>query len=458
MLPNIKANIQQLRDTLYQYKEPIYFIDWAVFVGIGIETHLPNAHFIVAADTFQGMHPQVFVPTSYTYNHLLDTIDIVKDLLRNEEVKNFIKHKGAGKMLTWFFDEEIEKMAYELHLEICLPPATLRAYWDNKANTNRLAERAGVPCVPYILSTIESYAHLRLISANLGEQLVVQMPQGMGGETTFFINNEEDFKRSQHFLTNGEEMKIMRYIRCRQASQEACIIANGTVVAPLLRELIGIPELTLYQGGWCGNELLPNAFPTALIQQAKEYSQKLGEQLRKEGYKGCFQPDYLIDETNGTLYLGEINTRFCGFTPLVNNASIAQRDIPLLLLHLAEWLEISYEIDVESLNAHWINQDFLVPMSIMYFTNTKNEPVKPIPFGIYKIKNNGEIHFVRHALSPQAIEDENEFFCFSSASKDSKVENKFDMGGFFIHSTVTIDGKNLTKKAKAIIDGILKIL
>ena len=60
---------------------------------------------------------------------------------------------------------------------------------DNKVNTNRIAEKAGVACVPNILHNVKNYEHLREISAHLGNDLVVQTPFGDSGHTTFFISN-----------------------------------------------------------------------------------------------------------------------------------------------------------------------------------------------------------------------------------------------------------------------------
>ena len=40
-----------------------------------------------------------------------------------------------------------------------------------------IAEKAGVPCVPYILSKVKTYAHLNAISKKkLGTDLVIQTP------------------------------------------------------------------------------------------------------------------------------------------------------------------------------------------------------------------------------------------------------------------------------------------
>ena len=41
---------------------------------------------------------------------------------------------------------------------------------------------------------------------------------------------------------------------------EACATKAGTIVGPLLTEIVGLKELTPYKGGWCGNEMLPGSF------------------------------------------------------------------------------------------------------------------------------------------------------------------------------------------------------
>ncbi len=61
----------------------------------------------------------------------------------------------------------------------------------------------------------------------------------------------------------------MRRIRCRQTAIEACVTRRGTIVGPLMTELVGFPELTPYKGGWCGNEIFADAFPRAVRDQAR---------------------------------------------------------------------------------------------------------------------------------------------------------------------------------------------
>lgn len=447
--------LQHLRDVMLQNTTPIYFIDWCLFTALGMEEHVGNIEFICAIDTFYGKHPNIFVPKTFQYDHAIKSEQILNSLLKNEEVRAHIRSRGAGKLLTWLLDEETEVLAAELGLEICLPTVQLRTHWDNKVNTNRLAEKAGVPCVPYILAPIENYAQLLHISAHLGKNLVVQMPHGMSGETTFFIANESDFEQCKTQISNSGDMKIMKRINCRGASLEACITRNGVVVAPLLVELFGLPEINIYKGGWSGDEFFPDAFPNHIIESAKEYAVKMGEALRSVGYNGYFEPDFLIDEATDTLYLGELNLRFSGFTPLVNNTNQAQEDIPLFLLHLAEWLKIDYTLDVTALNEHWTDQKNLHKLSFLHVKNVHHELAKPIPTGIYRMESNGEVLFDRFALNPQALKSDSEIFWFSSSAQNSKIKRGDEIGAFFIQNRVTDDGKQLNANAKKWIKGLL---
>ncbi len=454
---NMQQQLRQLRDLMLNNTTPIYFIDWCLFTALGMEQYIGNIQFICSTDNFYGQHPNIFVPKTFIYNHQHTSEQILNALLQNAEVREHIKSRGPGKLLTWLLDEESERLAAELDLEICLPSVQLRLHWDNKINTNRLAEKAGVPCVPYIISAIENYEQLCSITAHLGENLVVQMPHGMAGETTFFIANEKDFDSCKDEICNGEEMKIMRRINCRAAGLEACITKHGTVASPLLVELFGLPETNIYKGGWSGDEFFPNAFPNHIIQSAMEYAVKMGEALRSVGYKGYFEPDFLIDEDTDNLYLGEMNLRFSGFTPLVNNTNQAVNEIPLFLLHLAEWLDVEYELDVYALNNYWIEQQNLRTLSFLHVKNVEDALAVPIPTGIYRMDDSENVIFERFGLSPQYIQSDNEIFWFSTSAKDSTIGRGEELGAFFLPARVTNDGKNLNSKAKAWIKGLLAV-
>ncbi|MDZ7694605.1 MAG: hypothetical protein U5K69_26380 [Balneolaceae bacterium] len=178
------------------------------------------------------------------------------------------------------FDEQTEKLAKKRGLEICFPSAKMRTSMDNKVNTNRIAEKAGVACVPYVLSKVNDYEHLREVSKKLGEDLVIQTPFGDSGHTTFFISNKKEFEKYEEEIVKEKEVKIMKRINCRLSAM-TCVTSHGTIVAPLMTEMVGFPQLTPYKGGWCGNEIYADAFTPSIRQKARKYTRLLGDQLRQ---------------------------------------------------------------------------------------------------------------------------------------------------------------------------------
>ena len=80
---------------------------------------------------------------------------------------------------------------------------------------------------------------------------------------------------------------------------------------------------------------------------------RLGDRLAKEGYRGFFEVDFLVDRDTGGIYLGELNPRVSGLSPITHVTLGAYADAPLFLFHLLEYLDVDYEIDVDEINARW---------------------------------------------------------------------------------------------------------
>ena len=174
---------------------------------------------------------------------------------------------------------------------------------------------------------------------------MVQTPYGDSGKTTFFIRGQRDWDRHADKLVDGE-LKIMKRINNYEVCLEASLTSCGTVVGPFMTSLIGYPELTPYKGGWCGNDIFPDALPPAQRARARDLTEKLGARLAQEGYRGFFEVDFLVDRDTGELYLGELNPRLSGISSMTNVTAGAYADMPLFLFHLLEYMDVPYEIDV----------------------------------------------------------------------------------------------------------------
>lgn len=454
---SILKGISDIRRFFYKNETPIYFISATNFNLLGADEWIKGFKFICNIECFDGLHPNVFAPKEEMPHDEFESIeDINNYLLQHPEVQAFIhtRKKGgkAGKAMFLMFDEKTEKLAKKLGLEVIFPSAKMRNSMDNKVNTNRIAEKAGVPCVPYVLSPVKNYQHLGEISKKaLGDDLVIQTPFGDSGHTTFFISNEKEYLKYAEEIEQEDEVKIMKRINCRGSAIEACVTKNGTIVAPLMTELVGFKELTPYKGGWCGNEIYPDAFTPNIRKKARKYTQLFGDQLKKEGYKGYFELDFLIDQDNGEIYLGELNPRVTGASSITNHAVFALADAPLYLFHILEWMDHDYDFSVNALNDRWGKQENIDEWSQMVVKHTDDtvEYVHEAPgSGIWRMFDNGHIQFNRMDTHRRAVETENEAFFLRITKKGDYLYEGADMGILVSRGRMMTNDFKLTARAK----------
>ena len=243
----------------------------------------------------------------------------------------------------------------------------------------------------------------------------------------------------------------MKRINCKGSAIEACVTRHGTIVAPLMTELVGFKDLTPYKGGWCGNEIYPDAFTPELRIKAAEYTELFGNQLRKEGYKGYFELDFLIDQDNGEIYLGELNPRVTGASSITNHAVFALADAPLFVFHILEWMDVDYKLDIKAINERWANQNNIDEWSQLIVKHTEDtiEYVTGAPkSGIYKMFDNGHIQFDRLDTHRRAVETENEAFFLHITKQGDYLYEGADMGILVSRGRMMTNDFKLNKRAK----------
>ena len=451
-------NISEVRRYFHRNEDPIFFISATNFNLLGIDEWCRNFKYINYIDCFDGRHPNVFVPSEQEHPEFESIEDINAYLLEHKEVIDFIKSKGGKpKAVFLMFDERVEKLCKELGIEVWFPKAKLREKIDHKIETVRIGNKAGVPSVPNVLSKIESWDQLKKIAKPIGDDLVLQSAFGDSGHTTFFIKSEKDFNKHEHEIVGQGEIKVMKRIDCRGSAIEACATRKGTIVGPLMTELVGFKELTPYRGGWCGNEIFPGAFDQKIRDAARQYTFQFGNQLVKEGYRGYFELDFLIDQNDGSIYLGECNPRVTGASSMTNHAAFAHADAPLFLFHLLEICPSDFELDVEELNARWADPDNIDGWCQMVIKHTEDsvDIITEAPeSGIWKLNKDGSVTYDRFDYHRRAVDSETEaFFLRIQNVGDFRYEGA-DLGILITRGRAMDDKFRLTKRAKAWINGI----
>jgi biotin carboxylase len=401
----------------------------------------------------------VFVPGARPHGEFTSMEDICNHLLGHPEVLERVERGGpGGKAVFVMFDDATEAAAAAAGLEVAHPPAELRHRLDSKIVTTQLGNEAGVPSAPNVLGRAGTYDELAALarSAGLGDDLVVQTPYGDSGKTTFFIRGQRDWDRDAEDIV-GQELKVMKRINNRALAVEAALTRHGTIVGPLMNDLIGHPELTPHRGGWCGNDIFPDALSPEHLERARMLTRKLGDRLAAEGYRGFLEVDYLVDVDTGELYLGELNPRISGVTSMTNVTAAAYADIPLFLFHLLEFLDLDYEVDVDDVNRRWAQASAVDVWSQLVLKETGSgvDRLTRAPrTGVWRMDDAGGIAFGRWGNDWHSLHDETEaFFLRVLAPGDYRYEGA-DLGLLVARSRMEGDDGRLTERARRWIDGI----
>ena len=411
-------NISEVRHFFRTNDVPILFFGATPFNLLGLDRWVRNFTYITYYDAWDGAHPRVFTPSHKPYQEFESGEEINNWLLTNPEVRahiDAVTPRGVRpKVAMVFFNSETEDVCKDLGYDLILPAASLRQHLDSKIVTTRLGNEAGAPSVPNVLTRVDDWAGLQAVAekAGLGDELVVQTPYGDSGKTTFFISSEADWKKHSADIV-GEEIKVMRRINNRPVAVEAVLTRCGTVVGPFMSELIGYKKLTPARGGWCGNEMFPEVLTGESRRTATQLVRRLGDRLAKEGYRGFFEVDVLVDTDTGEVYLGELNPRISGASSITNVTAGAYADVPLFLFHILEYMNVDFDLDVDEINERWEELAAADVWSQMVMKETDDivQRLTATPrTGQYSLDANGALVFRRAALDWHQLQNEAEAF------------------------------------------------
>ncbi len=452
--------ISDLREFFRTNETPIYFISPTAFNLLGIDRWVRNFHYVTYFDSFEGTHPNVFVPAEREPREFQSIEDICNYLLSHREVMSWVgSHGPDGKAVFVMFDEESEALATEAGLRVAHPPAALRHRIDSKIVTTRLGNEADVPSVPNVLGRAADYTELKKLAkeAGLGKDLVVQMPYGDSGKTTFFIKGKADWdKYSAKDPLHEHDLKVMRRINHRAVAVEAVLTRHGTLVGPLMNDITGHPELTPYRGGWAGNDY-PATLTSAQKQRAREMTARLGDRLADEGYRGFFEVDYLVDLDTEDLYLGELNPRISGISSMTNVTAGAYADMPLFLFHLLEYLDVDYDVDIDEINERWSREAAVDVWSqiIVKETGERVELLTHAPkTGIYELAADGAVSFRRWGNDWHGIHRQSEAFYLRILAPGDYRYHGADLGALVTRGRLQTDDNRLEERCKQWIAGL----
>ena len=189
-------------------------------------------------------------------------------------------------------------------------------------------------------------------------------------------------------------------------------------------------------------------------------TERLGDRLAKEGYRGFFEVDFLADLDTGELYLGELNPRISGVTSMTNVTAGAYADMPLFLFHLLEYLGRRLRDrrrgDQRALGAGRRASTCGASSSSSRPTTRSSSSTTAPRTGIWKLDDEtGAVAFRRWANDWHSLQDESEAFYLRVLGPGDYRYKGADLGVLVTRSRLQDDDDQLTERARTWIDGVL---
>lgn len=474
----VLRTLDDIKAYLKDSPQPVFYVSRSATNLLGVDRVASGFHYVTLSDSWDGKHPRAFAPTNVPKIEPRGNIAVSNWLLRNDQVQAYIaKHTPTGmrpQVVIAMFDATTEQLCAELGYELIMPSIALRERLDSKIVTTQVGNDAGTPSVPNILTTISGWDDLRAQAeaAGLGERLVIQLPYGDSGRTTYFVSAKSDYDEVASSITGSgstaPQIKVMRYINHQPLATEAVITRAGTVVGPVLREVTGHPELTRYQGGWAGSEMYPSLVDDEtrgkIIDMVRRFCDRLGE----EGYRGVLEVSTLLDTDTGDVYLGELNPRISGSSAHSNLQGLSTAPgstethptLPLFAFHLLEYSGAEFELDLDAIQAE--REAAVAGQTwgtlVMQQQRPGTERVIEAPrTGRYRILADDSLEFISADLDWQEISEPDEAFWFRSSGVGEVIAKGVDVGMLITRRRSQEEHYALTEPTKRLIPALLDL-
>ncbi len=397
-----------------------------------------------------------------TPGSIIDT-DLVKTYLAAQD-KDFI-------FLVYKSSTKLEKVCSENNWRYIGNPKALSLKFENKKIFKEVIREIGIEAIPgdNILIKDLTPEKLQGYQKEFGtNKIVLQLAEVTtgGGSGTVFIDDGAGLKifherveklQSQLKKKVLETVNVAPFINGVSSSVSCCVTKKGVLTGPIQTQIIDIAEvgtkLPGRSGNYAGADWSVFHFSQDSQRQASTIAEKFGEYMYKEGYKGIFGIDLLVEE-NGKVWPVECNPRDTDAFPMISMFMMQAGCVPLDVFHNLEHIGVDYDFDFEQINQSYKNQQFNGSQIIIHNREEHSVVATKSPLsGIYKFDGEN-IVYDRPGFAIWDLENDDEYLLTENIQKQpNKSYDSHSRIGRLISRRAMIDTNlQLTELASKVID------
>lgn len=397
-----------------------------------------------------------------------------KELLKIDASQEYISGFNNPSIFSRKVTPGIEKFASAQNLTVLGNARSVRDKYENKVFFRESLKASGIEPIP-----AETYEYrditwelLKNIQKRIGKKIVLQVSELTygGGVGTAFIENEADFG---DFITRMERLKnakvprkvetviVTPYVEGTPSSIIGCVTKYGVITGTVQTQLQDISEVFCPKKGsgvYCGHDWSYKRYPDNVVYEAKKIARLFGEHISKDGYRGIFGLDLIINEELEKVYPIECNPRYTDALPVFTQLAV-KRGLPTFeYFHFLEHMGVSYKIDVEKISMDYFDNFQGSQMILMLREDTHTTNRGEIEAGIYKYFD-GEVKYLRPSYKFSDLAGDNEFLLTDGVPYKNTQFKRHGRIMRAIFPVSVLAGKNILKpEIKGLINNIYKKL
>jgi hypothetical protein len=336
-------------------------------------------------------------------------------MLEQQAVQQFISGfagKAQPAIMLFKPSRKAEIVARQRRYRLLANPIGLNRRFEEKTLLGAELEQAGIKPIPSKVIVVDEVTYQDL-QQQFGEQFVVQFSMGFAGNSTLFITNDADFDHlcREH---KGRTVKVAKWIDGPSWTLNACVTRYGVVYSRIFAQIIGFREYNVFPGGTSGNDYAYDfGFGAEVEARVYECVEQLGSYMQRIGYRGIFGLDMALDLNDEQVYVIETNARLVASIPVYTALQREYHLVPMLALHVLEFLDESYQIEPQEINELY-HETFAAAQLIL--RNIHDKPLHN-PFALGSGIYSHQLGFKRPGYTIRELRDEQEVLLTTSQAE-----------------------------------------
>jgi len=390
-------------------------------------------------------------------------------IIQIPQASKWLEEKAEGLFL-YKASTVTDRIVEEMGVNLLSAPGYIRKVFENKKEFRLDAKKAGLRIPKGETFWIDDLSESKWeeFKKELGERLVFQLTDYTigGGLGTFFIETKEDLKEFKDFVERrrvirAEEGRVIEWVNItervegRQASMAGCATYYGTVAGVLQNQIMDQPELAALAGRsgvWLGQDWHVRFSEKAQL-AAEEQVKKWGEYIYKKGYKGIFGLDLMVTDKDEVIVI-ECNSRYTGAFPVLTMAQLKNKEVPIDVWHLLEWMGVEYEMDIDEVQKVY-RQPKKGAFVILHNLERKFvTPTKTVKAGVYQWKDK-KLEWKREGCSLLDLESEDELvLCDRVPTEEMVLKPAERLGRLVLNRRIVTDEGKLLDWTREVVRAI----